>query len=633
MRVMTDSTGPEKRSRDILTGEIRRWMQEENLDAFIIPSADPHQSEYVPERYRIRAAVSGFTGSAGTVIITTDRAGLWTDSRYFLAAERALAGSEFELFRVHTPGVPDYPQWLATTVKPGARVGVDASLVTSAWRDAIGDSLRGTSITLVPVDDPFDDIWKGRPPLPAEPVVVMEAKYTGEDARVRLRRIRDRLREAGAASHVVITLDDIAWILNLRGSDIDYNPVFLAYLVILRDGGATLYTAIHRVTAPARRALEEAGVSLREYDRFEEDLRTLPSAQLPGPVLLDPQRISWSITTILEDRNPLYQPQPATGMKACKSTTEISRLRSAMIRDGVAMVRFLAWLQKIVDEFQVVDEIKNNESGHTEFTLAEKLRTFRREGKHYVCDSFSYISGLDGNGAIVHYDVTGNDARRLTLPAVYLIDSGAQYRDGTTDITRTVALDPTGGKDLQRRHPHLREDFTLVLKGHIALARLTFPHNTPGREIDAVARIPLWETFRNYGHGTGHGVGFFLNVHEGPQKIAPGASDWPLEAGMLCSNEPGLYRTGRYGIRTENLILVTPAREASEFGSFLQFETLSLCPIDRRLIDPSILNREETEWVDLYHRRVRETLGPHLPEEERRWLEEATAPLLTGEDR
>ena len=621
---MTQTITTRAGNRDSLVRDIRRWMKEQKLDAFIIPSADPHQSEYVPERYQLRAQVSGFFGSAGTVVITADRAGLWTDSRYFLAAEQALSGSEIQLFRVQTPGVPDYPQWIAATMASGATVGVDGALVTPAWRDALLKALHGRSITLVSLDDPFDELWRDRPPLPANPLVVMDAKYTGEDTRARLSRIRDRLREAGAASHVVITLDDIAWILNLRGSDIPYNPVFLAYLTILRDGGAVLYTATDRVTPPARKALDDAGVDLREYHRFREDLRTLSGTRLPGPVLLDPQRVSWSVATMLEDRNPLYLPQPSTGMKACKSRTEVGRLRSAMIRDGVAMVRFLAWLQGIMKE----SGQGLSDGPHTEYTLAGKLREFRAEGKHYLGDSFNYISGLDGNGAIVHYDVDADSARKLTFPAVYLIDSGAQYRDGTTDITRTVALDPTGGRELEERHPRLREDFTLVLKGHIALARLIFPRNTPGREIDAVARIPLWETYRNYGHGTGHGVGFCLNVHEGPQKIAPGSSDWPLEAGMLCSNEPGLYRTGRYGIRTENLILVTPAEESAEFGAFLQFETLSLCPIDQTLIDVSMLSREERDWIDLYHRCVREELGPHLPEEERRWLEEATTPLV-----
>ncbi len=599
---------------------LREWMHRQGLTAFVVPSSDPHQGEYVPERFRTRAYISGFSGSAGTVIVTEDHAGLWTDSRYFLEATEAISGTEFVLHRVSEPGVADYPQWLAQTLPRGSSVGVDSRLVTDSWRETVDKTLRNRGITLVASEDPFQALWPDRPTIPAAPVYLLATTQTGETPRSRLQRIRDELRAAAAHSHVITTLDDIAWVLNLRGSDVAYNPVFIAYLVIDVEGNVVLYTDGARLTGEARKSLEQAEVDLRPYTSFDRDL---PS--LTGPVLLDPERTSWSVAERLRHTVIVPEIQPSTAMKARKNPTELRCLRNAMVRDGVALVRFLAWLDRTVATL----DGGTAEPPLDEFHLAEKLRSFRSGYDEYISDSFNYISGLNGNGAIVHYSTPRDGAAALDPPAVYLFDSGAQYRDGTTDITRTVALDRSGGTEVLERFSRIREDFTLVLKGHIALAVLVFPEGKPGRDIDAVARLPLWTTRRNYGHGTGHGVGFVLNVHEGPQKIAPGASDYPLEPGMLCSNEPGLYRPGRYGIRTENLVVVekAPENEEDEFGSFLRFETLSLCPIDRRLIDTSMLTEAELDWVDAYHRRVREALSDLLDGEDRAWLQRATAPL------
>ncbi|WP_026244946.1 aminopeptidase P family protein [Alkalispirochaeta alkalica] len=592
---------------------LRAWMARHDLSALIVPSADPHQGEYVPSRFMTRAFVSGFAGSAGTVVITPDEAGLWTDSRYFLEAEEVLRGTPFRLFRLHSGDTPDYPQWLASTLGPGSRVAVDGQVVTLAWHQRTLPVLAQAKIDLVAVEDPFDQIWQDRPGFPAEPVYPLSGQITGRSAREKLESLQKEMEHQGARSHVISTLDDIAWILNLRGSDVPFNPVFLAYLTLSQEAAPTLFTAPDRVTSEAREALAVAGVELRAYGDFGDHLR-----RLPEPVLLDPERTSWTVASQISPREVRLTQQPSTGMKARKNRTEAAHLREAHRRDGLAIVRFLAWLERAVERDESLNELD----------LAGKLQEFRRADPRYVSDSFSAISGINGNGAIVHYSATPERAASLTPPAIYLIDSGAQYQDGTTDITRTVAITRPGETaDLARAFPGVERDFTLVLKGHIALATLIFPEGTPGREIDAIARTPLWRELRNYGHGTGHGVGFFLNVHEGPQRIAPGSSDAPLQEGMICSNEPGLYRPGLYGIRIENLVHLTTVPEPSPFGTFLRFETLSLCPIDRNLIDRELLTPQEREWLDQYHRRVCETLGGDLSREDRSWLEKATAPI------
>lgn len=583
-------------------GRLRAQFAAWNVDAVIVPSADPHQSEYTPERSQARAYMSGFTGSAGTVVVTADHAGLWTDSRYFVAAEAQLRNSEVSLHKSAITGAIEYPEWLARHLSAGSRVGIDPRLIPVAAQRSLASRLGRGGITLVALDDPMAEVWPDRPALPARPVWPLDSRYTGETAPDRIAQLRQAIADTGAASHVIATLDDIAWLLNLRGSDVPYNPVFLAYLTVT-DTAVTLFTDESRLTSEARTALAEARVTVEPYQEFETAL-----AGLPGPVLLDPERVSWRIAELLGNVDHREEPQPSTLMKARKNITELTHLRSAMVRDGQSMVRFLAWLDRRVEAHDPIDEA----------FAARKLQEIRSEDVRYISDSFDYISGWAGNGAIPHYRVDPATAAPFGSRGIYLIDSGAQYLDGTTDITRTIAVGVPTAEE--------REDFTLVLKGHIALARLQMPVGTAGRDIDVIARQPLWMRHRTYGHGTGHGVGFVLNVHEGPQKIAAGSSATPLEPGMIVSNEPGLYREGKHGIRIENLVAVQRAGGDS-FGDFLSFETLTLCPIDLRLVDPALLTEAEREWLNEYHRVVREELSAGLDEADRAWLEQATRPL------
>lgn len=586
---------------------IRTFLGRNELAALIVPSADPHQSEYTQDHDKCRAWVSGFTGSAGTAIITQTEAGLWTDSRYFLAAESALAGSEFRLHRLHEPGVKDYPEWLAATLGEGAAVGVDAAVLTLAEQRSLEAVLDAASITLRPLTEPFAEIWIDRPPIHNAEVYCLEERFAGVPTTDKLKQLRRAIEETGAASHVVATLDDIAWLLNLRGNDVEYNPVFRAYLTAGRDG-VVLYRDPETLSTEAEQLLSNVGVTVAPYREFSEVL-----SRLPQPVLLDPRRTSWAIRTALGTATTIELPQPSTRMKACKSAAELNNLSVAMRRDGLALVRFFAHLDR-------TDPITERQD---ESTLAEILRTYRREGDYYIGDSFHYISGFGPNGAIVHYNADEAGPATIDRPGIYLIDSGGQYRDGTTDVTRTVPIGLDDGDELLRR---AATDHTLVLKGHIALSRLRFPRGTSGRDIDAIARAPIWFHGRSYSHGTGHGVGYVLNVHEGPQRIAPGTDPQPLEPGMIVSNEPGLYRAGAYGIRFENLLVVVE-REKTDFGEFLCFETLTLAPIDRRLIDTDLLDPEERAWIDEYHQRVQEELTPLLSPEDGAWLANACLPL------
>lgn len=606
---------------------LRRALASSGLAAIIVPSADPHQSEYPPERYRSRAYLSGFDGSAGTLVVmipggdggaVQPAAGLWTDSRYYVAAAKALEGSGIDLYRSGLPGVPEYPAWLAGNLPRGARVGVDARMITIRQYREIATRLARREIRLVAIEDPLDEVWPGRPALPAEPVWPLQTASAGEEVTQKIQRLRSAMDDEGAQVHVLTSLDDIAWLLNLRGSDVPYNPVFIAWMIVTAEE-VTLYTDASRLTSDARASLGAAGVSLLPYAQFDVELTRLASASTS--ILVDPERTSRAIYDALIANAAetaggggrpriVESPQPTTLMKARKNAVELANLRQAMIRDGRGMVRFLAWLDQrsAAQKSPPLDEE----------SAARRLQAIRREDERYVSDSFNYISGWGPNGAVVHYAHDPSHPAVFGDRGLYLIDSGGQYRDGTTDITRTIAVGTPSEQE--------KEDFTLVLKGHIALARLHFPAGTAGRDIDVVARAHLWSHHRNYGHGTGHGVGFVLNVHEGPQKIAPGNSATPLEPGMVISNEPGLYRDGEYGIRTENLMVVRPAG-SDGFGDFLAFETITLCPIDLRLVDAGLLDAGEREWINEYHRIVREELTEGLDEEAQAWLEKVTRPL------
>ncbi len=590
-------------ARERLTA-LRSLMREAGLAAYVVTSSDPHQSEYPPAHWKHRSWLSGFDGSAGTVVVTGRTAGLWTDFRYYLEAEEALAGTGIELFRVGEPDVPDYPEWLADTLCEDDTVGFDELCVSVAATRNLESRLGPRGIDVVPGDDLVGRIWSDRPELPARPIRAHDVRYAGRSRGEKLSAARGEMDELGADHHLVSTLDDIAWLLNIRGSDVPYNPVAVAHLIVGRELAA-LYVDESRFAPELRTELESDGVTMRPYGEVAGDLASFPAGTA---VLLSPEQVSVGLARALDPETRIVEHvNLSTPAKATKNAVELDHLRSAMVRDGVAMVRFLHWLGSAVDKGEV-----------TELIAEAKLRDLRAEGERFVSEAFHTISGYRGHGAIVHYSASEETNARLERAGVYLVDSGAQYEDGTTDITRTVAL----GEPSEQA----RRDFTLVLKGHIGLATLRFPVGTTGHMIDVVAREHLWRERMNYGHGTGHGVGFFLNVHEGPQRISQRPNEVALEPGMIVSNEPGVYRPDQYGIRIENLVAVAED-ESVGFGSFLRFETLTLCPLDRTLIDVDLLTAEERQWIDDYHRRVREQLLGHLDEECAAWLENVCAPL------
>lgn len=578
---------------------LREAMQQANLDAYVIPNADPHGSEYPPEHWRIMPWLTGFTGSAGTIVITADFAGLWTDSRYFIQAEAQLADSGFELMKLKVPHTPEYQTWLVEQLPRNSRVGIDARLMSLSQSRRLAKRFGRQGLDLTEAPDLISACWEDRPPLPSEPIQAHSPDLAGINRSNKLAALREEMQACQATHHLISSLDDIAWTLNLRGSDVAYNPVFMAYLVVDREQ-AILFVDREKLSPELQAELSADGVRVDEYEGIAHYLGGLsPSERL----LVDPAKTSlwlsrqWKALTNLEEAA-----NPSTNLKAIKNATEIQHLRQVMIRDGIALVRFLRWLEAEVGQGQL-----------TEVSVADRLENFRQEQPHYVGPSFGTIAGYEANGAIVHYSAESETAAKLQPQGLLLLDSGGQYQDGTTDITRTIALGEVSGAQ--------RRDFTLVLKGHIGLATAIFPLGTTGVQLDGYARRPLWDHLVNFGHGTGHGVGFFLNVHEGPQRISPSPSaSEPFKPGMLTSNEPGIYHHGQYGIRIENLILCVEEGETEHFGKFLGFETLSLCPIDLSLVDKSLLNEQELIWLNRYHAKVYEALAPNLSEAERDWL-------------
>lgn len=583
---------------------LRSALDERGLNAYVVPSSDPHISEYPPAHWTGRAWISGFDGSAGTVVVTRDRAGLWTDSRYFIAAEQALSGTPIELFREGTAGVPSLSAWLAAELGPGDTVGFDASVFSVSSERELASAL-GAEITLEPGDDLLDGVWTDRPALPTDTIFEHDLRFAGSSRGEKLGMLRKRMEELGATDHVVATLDDIAWLLNLRGSDVPYNPVFLAYLSVSPEE-VTLFVDSRKLDAGLQRALEDDGVVIAPYETVWGAVASVADGRR---ILISPEQINVKLERAIPSQcERIESLNPSSVMKAKKNANELGCLDEVMVRDGVAMVEFLNWLDAALRAGEQVDELR----------AEHRLREFRARGERFVSESFRTISGYRGHGAIVHYSASEESASVLEQVGIYLLDSGAQYSDGTTDITRTVALGtPT---EEQRR------EFTLVLKAHIALAISRFPSGTTGVALDAIARNWLWREGMNYGHGTGHGVGFFLNVHEGPHRVATKRSDVPLEPGMLVSNEPGLYRADRYGIRIENLVVVEEDVQ-NEFGSFLRFRTLTLCPIDRSLVDVRLLLPYELDWLNHYHREVRDRLRGRLSGPAATWLDSACAAL------
>jgi Xaa-Pro aminopeptidase len=585
---------------------LRNAMLSQQLAALIIPSNDPHQSEYVADHWKSREWISGFTGSAGVAVVTLDEAGLWTDSRYFLQAEQELAGSGVTFFRQTSSAVPDHYLWLKGKLKAGDRLGIDGKLLSIESYRALESAFADTGISIVTTADPVAEAWTDRPALPEAPIFAHAPALAGRTCQEKLAAIRKEMGSLGVTQHLVVTLDDIAWIFNLRGRDVDYNPVFYAFALIGLEN-AVLFVAPSKVPEELKANIAAANVTLLPYDEIADVL-----SGLTGNVLIDPAAVSVAVQQAFgKECKLIHGVTPSTAMKAKKDAVEMGYIRRAMEKDGVALLRLVRWMETTLQTGNL-----------TEFAVGEKLAEFRAAQESYFGESFPAIAGYAGNGAIVHYRPAAAGSATLKPEGVFLLDSGGQYLDGTTDITRTFALGalPEGAA----------KAYTLVLKGHIALAKAQFPAGTTGYQLDPLARMHLWSAGLNYGHGTGHGVGYFLNVHEGPQGIAPLASPrsrTALEPGMIISNEPGYYAPDSYGIRIENLVLVVEGASTAS-GKFLAFETLSLFPIEATMIEWDLLDRAEIEWLKVYHAEVQQRLRPLLKTDEKAWLDRQCAPYL-----
>ena len=581
---------------------LREIMQREHLDAFIFPSTDPHNSEYVPDRWKGREWISGFNGSAGTAVVTMHAAALWTDSRYFIAAEQQLAGTEFVLMRERVAGTPTISEWLGKVLSDinGAIVGVDGMVNTAADVEAlIADLRQQGGITVRTNFDPLAVIWTNQPPIPTTPIEVHLLEYAGESTTSKLSRIRMALRSLHADGMLVSALDDIAWTLNLRGSDVHCNPVFVSYLLI-DTKTTTLFINDEKLTPGVRAYLTAQGVQTAPYNHIKDALRNYDEYN----ILLDPNAISYTLFKQVRTQEVVRASSPIPAMKAIKNEIEVEGFRRAMIRDGVALVKFLRWLQTAV--------VKGQE---TEISVAEKLTALRAEQPLFRGISFDTIAGYESHGAIVHYEATPETDAPLKPHGFLLLDSGAQYQDGTTDITRTIAL----GELTEEQ----REVYTLVLKGHIQLELAKFPSGASGTQIDALAREAMWRKGFNFLHGTGHGVGSFLNVHEGPHQIRMEYRPAPLLPFMTVTDEPGLYLEAKFGVRIENILLIKPYM-TTPFGEFLQMEPLTLCPIDTAPIVREMLLDEEVDWLNGYHQYVFDKLSPYLLGADLDWLRAAT---------
>ena len=583
---------------------LRSLMKKNKIKAYLVPSTDPHQSEYLPVMWERRKWLSGFTGSAGDLAITLKKTGLWTDSRYFLQAEQQLQGSGIDLFKIGIPGVPTIPQWLKKELKAEDKVGFDPRLFSYNETQKLKSFLKEWRIKLTPIEkNLIDNIWQDQPPFPKNQIKPHPKKYAGRSIEEKLEMLRQQMKEEKVKAHILTTLDSIAWVFNIRGTDVEFNPVVIAYAIITPKK-AMLFTDMEKITRAVRRHLGET-VQVYDYDDFRKQLKKLAKSELK--VWLDPNSVSYWIVDILKkDCNLFFKESPVTRLKALKNKTEITGAKAAHIRDGVAMVKFLHWLERTVPQ-----------GGVTEISASQKLEEFRQELDLYQGPSFETIAGYQEHGAIVHYASTPQTDVELKPRGIFLIDSGGQYLDGTTDITRTIAM----GKPTAEQ----KDRFTRILKGHISLAMTRFPRGTAGNQLDTIARKPLWDINQNYGHGTGHGIGAYLNVHEGPQAISYYRGlGVPLEPGMIISNEPGYYKTGEYGMRVENLIVVVEDKNGKTTNDFYSFETISFCPIDLNLIDKNLLSARELGWLNSYHKKVKELLSPYLNKDEKEWLTKAT---------
>lgn len=576
---------------------LRNIMEREGLDAYIVSGTDPHNSEYLPEAWRQREWISGFTGSFGTIVITKDDAGLWTDTRYFIQAEKQLAGSGIRLHKLRIPGAVDYPQWLADHLQKGNRVGMDSFCMTVRDVENLKEKLAAKGIELVGKPDLLGEIWLDRPALPVSSVYLLPEQYSGESVENKIAFVREQLDLYKADYGLFSSLDEIAWLYNIRCHDIDYNPVVISYAVVGREK-SWLFVKQAKLSAEVTQALKDKQIEIRDYHHV---FLFLDELEKDSCFWADPDTLNYAVYSKLVSQFTVYTgPSPLILRKAIKNPVEIEGFRRACIKDGVAMTRFFYWLENTL-AVRPVSEIE----------AAEQLTAFRAECPDYISDSFHTISAYGSNAALPHYSAVPGSESMLERKGLYLVDSGGQYWYGTTDITRTIPL----GKLTELE----KEDYTLVLKGMIALDRCIFPKGTTGANIDIVARQPLWNNKRNYGHGTGHGIGHFLCVHEGPQDIRQAWKGQPILPGMVTSDEPGMYREGLHGVRHENIIVCRDA-EVNEFGEWYGFETLTLCYFDVSGLLSELLNEDEKKWLNAYHTKVYEKISPYLPEDVSRWL-------------
>ena len=591
--------------------DLRELMRREHLAACIFPSTDPHQGEYIPDHWKGREFISGFNGSAGTAVVTLHSAALWTDSRYFIAAAEQLKGTEYQLMKLKIEGTPTIAEWLGRECGAGAEVCIDGWCSSaSAVRELIADLRHEGGITVRTNLDPLRQIWRNRPVIPENPVEIYPLKYAGEPARGKMTRIREALRQLHADGMLMAALDDIAWTLNLRGTDVHCNPVFVAYLLI-SSKDVTLFVNQVKLTAEVSDYLKSEGIQVEDYEQVENGLKQY----FEYNILLDPDEVNYRLYEIVKNKGRLNdlpkteiveEESPVKRMKTIKNETEIAGFRSAMLKDGIATTKFLCWLSGYIGKSEI--------SELTEIAIDQKLTSLRAEQPLYRDISFDTIAGYGAHAAIVHYEATPETDIPLQPKGMLLLDSGAQYLDGTTDITRTIALGSLTEEE--------KKIYTLVLKGHIQIELCKFPSGASGTQIDILARKDMWREGLNYLHGTGHGVGTYLNVHEGPHQFRMEWKPAPLVAGMTITDEPGIYLPDRCGARTENTLLIVPYKE-TEFGRFLQFESLTLCPIDKAPIVREMMLPEEIQWLNDYHQRVFDALSPHLNPDEVEWLRKA----------
>ncbi len=582
---------------------LRNVLRRQNISAFIIPSTDPHMSEYVASHWKSREWISGFTGSAGTVVITLDKAGLWTDSRYFIQATDQLEGTGIDLFKMMLPETPSIPDFLAGSLPVGSTVGIDGQVFGVNEAEEMIAKLSSQGLKVCTDIDPIGEIWTDRPAILETPAFIYELEYAGKPYINKVEEIREKLRETGVESTLLSALDEIAWTLNLRGSDVKCNPVVISYLFISQSE-IILFIAPEKVTPEVKSYLESQQVRICNYTDVGSYLTSTPVSS----ILLDPAKTNLSILSAVNPSCTIIRTaSPVALMKAIRNEQEIAGIHEAMRKDGVALVKFLKWLEESVPA-----------GTETELSIDKKLHAFRAEQPLYIGESFDTIAGYGEHGAIVHYSATEESNVVIRSKSFLLLDSGAQYMDGTTDITRTIAVGELTEEE--------KTDYTLVLKGHIALSKAKFPVGTRGAQLDILARLPLWKNGMNYLHGTGHGVGHFLNVHSGPQSIRMNENPVVLQPGMLTSNEPGVYKAGSHGVRIENLILVVPD-SVGMYGEYYRFETVTLCPISTKGIIREMLSQEEIDWLNEYHRKVYDKLSPALNEEEKAWLKQATRNL------